>query len=216
MKYIKVIPLLFFLCLSTALFGLEFDYDMYVISSDLDKNDIDWQVSSELRWKYFSANAVYRDVAGEQTLNYETRIEKNWKYLKIINKRLYVENRINDISIEALGKYPIENKVSDLWILQYIVLGNWELGYRQTWSGENMKPSSKIVAGKSLHRKIDFFLAPADFEYSFYYISQNFKDWSQENKIRFDFWLLSYLSIYFKYELNNEWFRVSNGLRIKI
>lgn len=216
MKKISVITLLLFFLLSTALYGIDFSYDFGLISSVAENDDYDWDFNSELRWKYFSASILYQKKESRKILNYETEIVKNWKYFGLSNKRTYIENRINDISLEGILRYPIENKEFKYLIIKYIAVGSWEAGFRQTWSGENMRPHSNVVFGKTLKREVDIFFCPATLEYSFYYISENFENWKKENEVRFDLWLLSYISIYFKYQLNENWLRISNGMKIRL
>lgn len=212
----SITTLLVLLLLSTALYGVDFSYDLSLISARDESNGYDLTLGSEIIVKNFEASLLYMKEAGQVTLNYETTAKKEWKYAKITTNRTYIEDKVNKIYLEAVGKYPVKNKDFGFLILKYISVGNWEAGYRQTWSGERMIPKSNIVLGKSLNRKVELFFAPAELSYSFYYTSSDFEQWQEETNAKFEVWLLSYLSVYFRLEQKESWLRLANGLRIKL
>lgn len=202
--------------LSTALYGFQFKQGFSLSSARNSSDKYNWNFESEFIWKdHFSTSVLVEREDAETLVNYETEIQNNWKYLSIALKKTYIDKELDQTYIEFLARYPLDNTFWDWWLFKITTTGYYELGYRQNWNGARGIPKSEIVFTKSFSKEIKLFLVPANFKYSTTYGSADLKHWSQENIVRLDISLLTYLYFYLKYTMKDKWLRITEGIGVK-
>ena len=210
----KLLILFILLLLPTFLIGLDLGISFSMRTSNT-SNLLNYQFVSDFNYKdHIKAEFQYEKNNGITHFNYITELTQKWSYLAVSSKRTFIEDKINQISLEALGRYLIEQKRWNFWLIKFISNGYWEAGLRQCWD-KNI-PSTNIVIGKSYSKELKFFLIPAKYEYSLFYYSNDFKKWLNESSLAVNFSILANLDFFVKYLLKEDWLNFRMGLRLNI
>lgn len=179
-----------------------------------ESNLLDYQFASDFNYKdHIKAELEYERENGSTYFNYSTELTQKWTYLTLAVKRNSIEwLDIDNISVEALGRYFVEQEKTKFFLIRFISNGYWEAGIRQQW--DKGIPSTNIVLGKSFEKDLNFFLTPAKFEYSINYFSSDFKKWLNESYCTISFSLLANLDFYLEGVLKPDFFRFKTGIKI--
>ena len=209
--------LLLFVILLFSSFVYSFDFGVSLsLRTAKDNSKFDYQFSSEIEIKdRLNAEIEIERENGKHYLNYITELFQKGHHYVVSTKRTYIQCRsIDQIYLEALGRYSIQQTKWKLFLIKYITNGWWNLGIRQEW---NLGlPSTNIVIGKSFKKELFFFLMPADIEYKTEFISSNFKKWDNESFCKISFSFVTFIDYYLKYIVRENYFQMKMGLMLKL
>lgn len=209
----RLVILATIILIATTLSAFQFDAGV-MVNTDNESDNLHYIITTSFFWKnHAEIMGTYEKEAGNTYISYNIKGEQSWKYFSLVTRHVSTE-KINKVYVEGLGRYPIEQNITDFILIKLLSDGYWELGYRQQWDHEI--PSSNIVFRKSYQKEMKSFFIPLQFKYSISYNSSDWESWEKEIYTRASFSVVTNLDFYLKYLLEKNWTHFSAGITIKL